>query len=118
MFNEITTISMLYDFYGNLLPERQKEFLRLYREENFSLSEIAQEFGLSRQGVYDGVKKAEAALYTYEDKLKLLERFQKTERILKSIDQSIDLLVDEIGDDSEFSKKLLHIKNIADTLGE
>ena len=118
MLNEITTISMLYDFYGNLLPERQKEFLRLYREENFSLSEIAQEFGLSRQGVYDGVKKAEAALYAYEEKLKLLERFQKTEQVLRSIDQSIDLLIHEAGIHSELAQKLLNIKNIADTLGE
>ena len=118
MLNEITTMSMLFDFYGNLLPERQKEFLRLYREENFSLSEIAQEFGLSRQGVYDGVKKAEVALHSYEEKLKLLDRFQKTEQILKNIDQSIDQLIGEIGENSEFSEKLLKIKNIADTLGE
>lgn len=118
MLNEITTISMLYDFYGNLLPERQREFLRLYREENFSLSEIAQEFGLSRQGVYDGIKKAEAALYTYEEKLKLLERFQKTEKIIKNIDESIELLIGEMGENSEFSKRLLKIKSIADTLGE
>jgi predicted DNA-binding protein YlxM (UPF0122 family) len=118
MLNEITTISMLFDFYGNLLPERQKEFLRLYREENFSLSEIAQEFGLSRPGVHDSVKKAESALYAYEEKLKLLDRFQKTEQILKSIDQSIDQLIGEIGENSELSEKLLKIKNIADTLGE
>lgn len=118
MLDEITTISMLYDFYGNLLPDRQSEFLRLYREENLSLAEIANEFGLTRQGVYDGVKKAEAALYTYEEKLKLLERFQTTESALRKIDQAIDALIDEIGADSEFSKRLLKIKNTADTLGE
>ena len=118
MLDEITTISMLYDFYGNLLPDRQSEFLKLYREDNFSLSEIAKEFGLTRQGVYDGVKKAELALYAYEDKLKLLERFQKTEHALKKIDQAIDALIEEIGVDSEISERLLKIKNTADTLGE
>lgn len=118
MLDEITTISMLYDFYGNLLSDRQKEFLRLYREENFSLSEIAQELDLSKQGVFDGVKKAEIALYAYEEKLKLLERFQKTEQILKKIDQAIDELIKEIGTDSGISERLLKIKNTASTLGE
>jgi len=118
MLSEIKTMSMLYDFYGNLLPSRQREFLKLYREENFSLSEIALEFGLSRQGVYDGVKKAEAALYSYEEKLKLVERFDHTEKVLKNIDQAIEDLIKEMGEDSKFSEHLQKIKGIADALGE
>lgn len=49
--------SLLYDFYGQLLSKRQQEVMALYHEENYSLSEIAEEFGISRQAVHDTLKK-------------------------------------------------------------
>ncbi len=72
-------ISLLLDFYGELLPEKQLQFLRLYHEENCSLAEIALEFGVSRQGVYDAVKKAQSALLKYEEKLQLSARQKENE---------------------------------------
>jgi len=109
---------MLYDFYGNLLPEKQKEFFKLYHEENYSLSEIAKEFGLSRQGVYDGVKKAEKALYTYEEKLGLMSCFKKTEQTLKIIDKALSELIENNNENTVLSAQLMQIKNNADALGE
>ena len=53
---DVTKASLLYDFYGRLLTEKQREVMRLYHEENLSLSEIAQEFSISRQGVHDSLK--------------------------------------------------------------
>ena len=50
MFDKITEVSLLYDFYGQLLSKRQQEVMSLYYEENLSLSEIAEEFSISRQG--------------------------------------------------------------------
>ena len=58
----IEKISLLYDFYGGLLTEKQRQVMELYHEENLSLAEIAEEFGISRQGVHDTLKKAEHLL--------------------------------------------------------
>ena len=60
--NDITRASLLYDFYGALLTEKQRSVMALYHEENLSLSEIADEYGISRQAVHDTLKKAEQAL--------------------------------------------------------
>lgn len=70
-------ISLLMDFYGELLSEKQRDFLRLYNEENYSLAEIAAEYGVSRQGVYDAVNKAQKALADFEAKLGFLAEYEE-----------------------------------------
>ncbi len=68
--------ALLYDFYGSLLTKRQQGFMELYFGEDLSLGgEIAREFGVSRQAVYDIINRAEAALKGYEQRLKLLKNF-------------------------------------------
>ena len=67
--------AMLYDFYGELLKHNQKEVFENYVLDNLSLSEIAEERNISRQAVYDMIKRADRALNEYEDKLHLLEKF-------------------------------------------
>lgn len=67
----------LYDFYGPLLTERQRELLALYCEEDLTLSEIAAREGISRQGVYDAVRRAERTLAAYEERLGLLGRYRR-----------------------------------------
>ena len=57
--DDITQASLLYDFYGAVCLKRQRQVTELYREENLSLSEIAEEFGVSRQGVHDALKNGE-----------------------------------------------------------
>ena len=96
MVDDITKASLLYDFYGALLTEKQRQVMALYHEENLSLSEIGQEFGISRQAVHDTLKKAEQALEEYEDKLKLMDKFLKTERALALIREEIALLEEEL----------------------
>ena len=71
----IEKISLLYDFYGRLLTEKQRQVMELYHEENLSLAEIAEEFGISRQGVADMVKRCDKKLRDYEDKLHLVDKF-------------------------------------------
>ena len=95
MFEKIIEINMLYDFYGQLLTAKQQEILKLYHEDNYSLSEIAEELGITRQGVHDTVKKAERALHEYENKLGLVGKFLATEESVAAIDSEIDLLVQE-----------------------
>ncbi len=93
-FDDITKQSLLYDFYGELLTERQREVLELYNEENLSLAEIAEEFGISRQGVHDALHKAQKALEDYEYKLGLVERFSATRDAISSISEELDEAID------------------------
>lgn len=106
MLENLIRDSLLLDFYGELLPEKQREFFRLYYEENCSLQEIADDFGLSRQGVHDAVKKAEGSLAGYEDKLGLVERFMSTRRILDSLSSDMEELMAQRKDDAALGEKL------------
>ena len=76
MLQETLEISVLFDFYGPLLTERQQTFVDLYFNENLSLSEIADQFGVTKQAVSDGIKKSERSLRRYEEKLGLVERWK------------------------------------------
>lgn len=67
--------SMLLDFYGELLTEKQRECFDLHYNEDLSLSEIAEQSGISRQGVWDNIRRAEAAMKDMERKTGLVRRF-------------------------------------------
>ena len=82
--------SLLYDYYGALLSDRQREVFELYHENNLSLSEIAQDVGVSRQAVHTALGKAEERLATYEDALGLIAKHEEYERALKSILEKTD----------------------------
>lgn len=62
-------ITILLDFYGEMLTEKQRDFLSYYYNDDLSLSEIAENEGISRQGVRDAIKRAETLLYDMESKL-------------------------------------------------
>ncbi len=66
-------INLLLDFYGNLLTDRQKEVMSLYYDDNLSLTEIAEDLSISKQGVSDILKRSEKTLYDTESKLGLLK---------------------------------------------
>ncbi len=70
-------MTMLYDFYGQLLTDKQKDVIEMYYLNDFSLSEIGEEHNITRQSVLDMLKRAENSLIFYEDKLKLVERYLK-----------------------------------------
>lgn len=78
-------LSLLYDFYGELLKEHHRQMFEDYVLNNYSLGEIAQERGISRQGVYDSVKRTSLQLEEYEKKLGLLGKFQKIKEKVKKI---------------------------------
>ena len=94
--DEITRQSLLYDFYGQLLTKRQQQVMELYHGENLSLAEIAEEFGISRQGVHDALRSARKALDGYEDKLGLVGRFLKTEAAVQEIDGQILDMIEQL----------------------
>lgn len=116
MLEKIIEISLLYDFYGQLLTVKQQEILRLYHEDNYSLSEIADEFQISRQGVHDAVKKAEKALHEYERKLGLIHKFISTEKAIVQIDEAINQLIVENNENEELAVRLNNIKGIIDKI--
>ena len=72
MKNQTYRMTMLFDFYGELLTERQKEFFDLYYNEDLSLSEIAENSGISRQGVRDVIVRAEHIMQQVGDKTGLI----------------------------------------------
>lgn len=80
MLEKLERLIFLYDFYGPLLTERQKQAIELYYEADLSLSEVAQQMAITRQGVYDLLKRTEHALEDYESKLRLATRFQEDRR--------------------------------------
>lgn len=77
--------TFLYDFYGELLTEHQQNIYEEFVLNDLSLSEIAEEAGISRQGVHDLVKRCDRILEGYEEKLHLLERFLNTKEKISKI---------------------------------
>ena len=88
MKNQTYRMTMLYDFYGELLTDRQKEFFDLYYNEDLSLGEIAENSGISRQGVRDVIVRAEATMQEFEDKTGLIRRFQQMQDSINVIVES------------------------------
>ena len=80
MFEKDLNISYLLDFYGDLLNERKRSVIEMYYNEDYSLAEIAEEIGISRQGVRNIIKTAEADLRFYEEKLGLAKRLRLVEK--------------------------------------
>ena len=83
-------LSYLLDFYGPLLTEHRRELLRLYCEEDLSLSEIAEQMSITRQGVSDAIRKARAQLEGYEEKLGLVARYLAIDRQERACMEALD----------------------------
>lgn len=76
MVEKLVEIGILFDFYGKLLTDRQYTAVELYYIHDLSLAEIGEELKISRQGVFDTLKRAEENLYEYENKLGLVKKFK------------------------------------------
>ena len=90
MFEKNLEIGLLLDFYGETLSERKRTVMNLYYNEDYSLAEIADEIGISRQGVRELIKKAETELSELEIKLGLAEKFAKLQSLAKSVEVRLD----------------------------
>lgn len=84
-------INLLFDFYQRLLTEKQQTFLKLYFHDDYSLGEIAEEFNISRQAVYEHIKRAEFMLNEYEGKLGLLSEYGQRLEYVREIKALLDL---------------------------
>jgi len=93
MVEETLQKTMLFDFFGDLLTEKQREYFDLYHNEDLSLSEIAESAGISKQGVYDNIVRAEKTLLRYEQKTGIIQKWLETRSELeqeKSKDMQIN----------------------------
>ncbi len=83
-------MNYLYDFYQMLLTDKQRSYMSLYYLDDYSLGEIADEYEVSRQAVYDNIKRTEAMLEEYEAKLMLLNKFQKRQLLIEKLREHAD----------------------------
>ena len=88
--DRLIELGQLFDFYGALLTERQRMLVRQYAYENLSLAEIAEREGISRQGVRDGIVRAEQQLRELEHALHLLERAKLTRNAVEILRQIVE----------------------------
>ena len=105
MFEKNLSISLLLDFYGDILSERQSEMINMYYNEDCSLAEIADCFEISRQGVRSVLKKSETILLDMENKLHLALRFMQMRDKSTEIASKL-LLINHYIDNKEISSKI------------
>lgn len=108
---EVVELSILYDFYGELLGDHKKQIFEDYVLNDLSLSEIADEAGISRQGVYDIIKRCTKKLKEYEEKLMLVQKFH----ITKAKVNQIKGLSEEIFE-SKDADRVIEIKQISEDI--
>lgn len=107
---KIVEQGLLYDFYGELLTDHQRQIYEGIVYENLSLGEIAAEQGISRQGVHDIVKRCDKTLLSYEEKLRLIARFMKIKERIKAIDELTGSYeADETDDKKIYCRKIRQI---------
>ncbi|RFU68830.1 putative DNA-binding protein [Bacillus sp. V59.32b] len=90
MLEKTTRINYLYDFYQSLLTEKQQSYMSLYYLDDYSLGEIADEYEVSRQAVYDNIKRTEAMLEEYEAKLLLFQKFQERTKWISDMKELVE----------------------------
>lgn len=90
MLEKTMRMNSLFDFYQVLLTPKQQSYMSLYYLDDYSLGEIAEEYEVSRQAVYDNIKRTEAMLEEYEKKLRLFQKFQERQQLLKELTETLD----------------------------
>ncbi len=100
MFEKDLRIPLLLDVYGELLSDRKREMMEYYYSEDYSLAEISEVTGISRQGVRDSIKKSVAELHGLEDKLHMADRMQKYEDCMHRASELITSLLENVTDAS------------------
>ncbi len=83
-------MNYLYDFYQALLTPKQRNYMALYYLDDYSLGEIAEQYQVSRQAVYDNIRRTEAMLEQYEEKLGLLRKYERRQQAIERLRDYID----------------------------
>ena len=115
MFEKNLLIPCLLDVYGGLLSERKRELLDYYYDEDYSLAEISELTGISRQGIRDSIKKSSAELLELEDKLRLYERKNSVSKLIAESRETLEKLHGE-SNSAEISSLMTRLDTIEDLL--
>lgn len=102
-------VNDLFEFYSPLLTKKQFEYIQLYYADDYSLGEIAENFSVSRQAVYDNIKRTERALEDYENKLQLYAEFISRNR---QADRIQSYVKEHYPDDRELNYLVAHMENL------
>lgn len=105
MLEKTTRINYLFDFYQELLTPKQRNYMEMYYLEDYSLGEISELLQVSRQAVYDNIRRTEKMLESYESKLKLYAKFQKRQGILLKMDR-------EAAEDNKIQALITQLKEL------
>ncbi|TCP29152.1 hypothetical protein EV207_11277 [Scopulibacillus darangshiensis] len=105
MLEKTMRVNALYDFYQLLLTPKQQEYMTLYYLNDYSLGEIAEVCDVSRQAVYDNLKRTEVMLEAFEDKLALFKKYQERLKLFSELKSAIQL-ADPNGETAGILKKL------------
>ena len=89
LLEKTTRMNFLFDFYQALLTDKQRSYMELYYLDDHSLGEIAESYEISRQAVYDNIRRTEAMLEEYEEKLNLFSKFQERQALLETLEKAI-----------------------------
>jgi len=89
-------MNLLYDFYGQLLTKKQRTFFDLYYQADLSLGEIAAQHDVTRQAVYDILKRSERALEEFEAKLNLVDKYLRGQKVIRQVTKDLEELADDI----------------------
>lgn len=114
-------IAFLVDFYGDMLTEKQRDMIELYYDDDLSLSEIAENEGITRQGVRDSIKRAESQLLEMEDCLGLARRFRTVRESIEAIRSAaseIRQINGQAGRVREIDERAEHILSLAELVAE
>jgi len=90
MLEKTVRVNALFDFYQPLLTPKQQDYMSRYYLDDLSLSEIAEEFRVSRQAVYDNIKRSEQMLEEYESKLRLYEKHLQRQQLIQQLRNLLD----------------------------
>jgi predicted DNA-binding protein YlxM (UPF0122 family) len=90
VLEKTTRMNFLFDFYQPLLTTKQRNYMALYYLDDYSLGEIAEQYEVSRQAVYDNIKRTEVMLEEYEVKLNLLEKFNTRKELLTKLRELLE----------------------------
>lgn len=111
--DDILHLTLLYDFYGELLTEKQKQVYEMHYQNDLSLSEIAEELSVSRQAVRDQLLRTERILRGYEETLQLVSRFQEQRRAVEEM-KAIMETMEQKPLDREMAEAVSRMKEIAE----
>jgi predicted DNA-binding protein YlxM (UPF0122 family) len=116
LLEDAARMNLLYDFYGGMLKEKQREIFRMYYAEDLSLAEIAAGKGVSRQAVHEALKKSVVALEDCEKKLGLMAKHALAEKTMARVGAAMDRLSKERASDEELTGRLRNIRAMIGSL--